>query len=151
MRFFISMFVSILMLTVLVGCGEDEDNWVGKWQLHSIDDQTVEQVLNESIQTEVEVKKNEWEFHDNDTWDSEFEAESQVENVAVQQTSDLKLALKGSYTLSGSDYTLIISNVTQQQQLLFSKSRNTGTWVRSGSTLTLNNDDDKVFTFKIDD
>ena len=147
MRFFIS----ILMLIVLIGCGEDEDNWVGKWRLHSIDDKTVEQVLNESTQTEVEIKKNEWEFHDNDTWDSEFEAETQVENVAVQQTSDLKLALRGSYTLSGSNYTLIISNVTQQQQLLFSKSRNTGTWVRSGSTLTLNNDDERVFTFKIDD
>ena len=148
---FVSMFVSILMLIVLIGCGEDEENWVGKWRLHTIDDETVEQVLNVSAQTEVEVKKNEWEFHDNDTWDSEFEAETKLESVAVQQTRDIKLTLKGSYTLSGSDYTLIISNVTQQQQVLFSQSRNTGTWERSGSTLTLNNDDDRVITFKIDD
>lgn len=148
---FVSMFVGILVLIVLIGCGGDEDNWVGKWRLHTIDDKTVEQVLNEGTQTEVEVKKNEWEFRDDDTWDSEFEAETKVENVAVQQTTDLRLALKGSYTLSDSNYTLTISNVTQQQQLLFSKSRNTGTWVRSGSTLTLNNDDERVFTFKIDD
>ena len=148
---FVSMFVSILLLILLIGCGEDEDNWAGKWRLHTIDDQTVEQVLNVSAQTEVEIKKNEWEFHDNDTWDSEFEAETKLESAAVQQSTDLKLALKGSYTLSGSNYTLIISNVTQQQQVLFSQSRNTGTWERSGSTLTLNNDDDRVITFKIDD
>lgn len=148
---FVSMFVSILMLIVLIGCGDDEDNWVGKWQLHSIDDKTVEQVLNESTQTEVEIKKNEWEFHDNDTWDSEFEAETKLESAAVQQTRSIKLTLKGSYTLSGSNYTLIISNVTQPQQVLFSQSRNTGTWERSGSTLTLNNDEGRVTTFKIDD
>ena len=148
---FVSMFVSILVLIVLIGCGSDEDNWVGKWRLHTIDDETVEQVLNVSAQTEVEIKKNEWEFHDNDTWDSEFEAETKLESAAVQQTRDIKITLKGSYTLSGSNYTLIISNVTQQQQVLFSQSRNTGTWERSGSTLTLNNDDDRVITFKIDD
>ena len=144
------IFVIFLTLTVLTGCGDDEDTWEGDWRLHTIDNRTVEQILNEGRQTEVEEKKNDWHFHE-DTWDFEFEAEIKVENVAVEQTTKLKVELNGTYTLSGDRYTLTITNITEQESVLFSKERTTGTWTRSGSTLTLNGSDGRDITFKADD
>ena len=118
MRF---LLLSFMFLSVLIiGCGDSEhEEWVGTWDLHTIDGESYVGF--------------EWVFNDDGTWEIRFLGIS----FDRFEIDDLD-AFVGTYTVSGANYT-----IETEGSLPIS-----GTWVISGSTLTLIDNDGTVTVLK---
>ena len=138
----------------IIGCGgddsgdangADDNGWAGTWSLETFDGQTLEQVLEQELATEgttVSIVTNNWIFNNDGTLEAEiaFKLGNQGGDSAIAITSSIKTT--GTYSLSDSNYTLTLEEIP-----IDSLKESTGTWSRSGNTLTLNSDDGNTIGF----
>ena len=154
------------------GCGDDDDNeWVGTWSLETVDGESIQaqfealELLFESLAEafegdEVDIDlsyTDDWTFDDDGTWDRKVTMVAPNEDNVVETTS---FEVIGTYSLSDSNYTLKVTNVTDLEgSRAFSDDIDigndfgpgtveTGTWLINGNTLTLQGDTGQVLGFK---
>ncbi len=146
---------------------EDNDDWIGTWEVESIDGEILEQSLAEleqSIREEVEdleidffITANDWIFDDDGTmdWELGMKFEAKEEGFGLLWEGSLKII--GIYTVVGFVYILepilvagtgIFEEFVEQEGPIGPTDRETGTWSRKGNTLTLNSDDGSTIVLK---
>ena len=142
----------------ITGCGGDDDDneWVGTWSLESIDGETLEQVLaeGEELGIDFSIDPNRWTFDDDGTMEVEFGVEFKAEEQGFVISGQGSIKIIGTYSLSGSSYTLTPTEV--EGTGLFEGTlppigptdEGTGTWSREGNTLTLNDADGSTLVLK---
>ncbi len=137
----------------VVGCGseDDENDWVGTWAIESIDGQSLEQALaadfgEESIN--FSIVTNNWTFNDDGMMDADFAVKVEVKEGGTEFSLQSSVKFMGTYSLSGSSYTLTITTEGEAPTFFGGADEDTGTWSRSGNTLTINSDDGEVIVFK---
>jgi len=141
----------VVLIIGIIGCGseDDENDWGGTWELESIDGESFEQTLGEEGANVaiVTIVTNSWTFNDNGTIEAEFIFELEYAEGGSELSAKLSRKLMGTYSLSGSNYTLTIT--TEEEISFFGDTdEDTGTWSRSGNTLTLNSDGGSTIVFK---
>ena len=151
----------------LSGCGDDEgsNDWVGTWKLDTVDGESFEQEMLEAYAEEDDgiefsVIANTWTFDDNGTFEMEFAFSYEIAEGGVQLEDINSLKMMGTYSLSGSDYTLTREKTTVSGALLTiafilagdteedEVDTDTGTWSRNGDTLTLTSEDGTIRVYK---
>ena len=150
--------ISVVLTIGIIGCGGDDDDneWVGTWAINSIDGESIEQTLaeGEELGIDFSIVPNTWTFNDDGTMDAEFgiEFEAKEEGFTISGSGGMRIT--GTYSLSGSRYTLTPTTVEGTGILEGEPSpiglsdKDTGTWSRSGNTLTLTSDDGSAIVFK---
>lgn len=83
--FWLVCLLSVLFIGV-IGCGDDDDNWVGTWYLASVAGHSWE-----------DLKPNTWTFYEDGTFEGQFGPDT----------------YSGIYFLSGSEYTMISDKHTR--------------------------------------
>ena len=158
-------FCAVLIIGI-IGCGGDDDDneWVGTWSLETVDGKNVQAqfeafaLLAQAFGEEVDISYiDAWTFDGDGTW--RREATLEVKLAADQAMTSTKIM--GAYSLSGSDYTLTVNDATLtaegNAELLEetdigsdfeSGYTETGTWSRTGNTLTLTSDAGMVLGLK---
>ena len=161
----VSLYAVLIM--GIIGCGgdDDENEWVGTWELVSVDGETFEQAIAEDeeleeLGIEFSLDPNSWTFNDDGTMEVEFGMEFQVDEEGLAFSLQGAVKMIGTYSLSGSSYTFRITEVVEVTGLFedfeeeelspidSTDDADTGTWFREGNTLTLNSDDGSTATFK---
>ena len=134
----------------IISCGGDDgySDWIGTWAVETVDGQSYEQFFQEAyeqffeeeLEEKVSVVTDNWTFNDDGTMEVE---------TAVRFSGEVSsLEMTGTYSLSGFNYTVTLT-VTKQTGLFdFSDNVDTGTWSRTGSTLTINSDDGTITVLK---
>ena len=145
---------AILIIGIISCGGDDDDNdWVGTWTMETIDGQSLEQSFEEDYgeeQINISIITNNWTFNSDGTMEAEFavkiEAKEGGSEISVQSSGKGT----GTYSLSGSNYILTVTMEVGGGLLgdEGSTDEDTGTWSRSGNTLTLNSDDGETIVFK---
>ena len=136
----------------IIGCGseDDENDWVGTWVIVTVDDQNFEQALEEEVGAEevnVSIITHIWTFNDDGTMESELSVKIEAKEGGSEISANISTQATGNYSLSGSNYILTIT--TEEGASFFGGTdEDTGTWSRSGNTLTLNSDDGTTIVFK---
>ena len=151
----------------LSGCGDDEgsNDWGGTWKLDTVNGESFEQSMLEAYAEEDDgiefsVIANTWTFDDNGTFEMEFAFSYEIAEGGVQVEDINSLKIVGTYSLSGSNYTLtrekttvsgglftiafILAGDTEEDEV----DTETGTWSRKGDTLTLTTEDDVTNVYK---
>ena len=158
-------FCAVLIIGI-IGCGGDDDDneWVGTWSLETVDGKNVQaqfeafELLAQAFGETADISYiDTWTFDDDGTW--RREATLEVKLAADQAMTSTKIM--GAYSLSGSNYTLTVNDVTviaegdvdfleeaDVETDFESGDIETGTWSRKGDTLTLTSDDGHVLGFK---
>ena len=156
------------VLTIgIIGCGGDDDDneWVGTWELVSVDGETFEEAIadeeGEELGIEFSIDPNSWTFNDDGTMEVEFGVEFEVDEEGLAFSLQGAVKMIGTYSLSGDSYTMKITEVVEVTGLFedFEEEElspidstdddaDTGTWHREGDTLTLNSDDGSIVVFK---
>ena len=147
------------VLTIgVTGCGGDDDDneWVGTWELDTIDGASVEQTLSEGEELGIDfsITANEWTFNDDGTMEAEFGMKFEVKEEGLEFSGQGSTKMMGTYSLSGSTYTLTPTEVEGtgffegEVEPIGPTDENTGTWSRAGNTLTLTSDDGEVIVLK---
>ena len=146
--------LSVALIIGIIGCGGDDDDndWVGTWEIDTVDGQSFEQTFDEELgegEINVSVVNNNWTFNDDGT----IEAETQIKIEGGQDGSEITATISqnatGTYSLSGSTYTLTLEiTINFFGETETETDEDTGTWSRSGNTLTLNSDDGETIVFK---
>ena len=138
----------------IIGCGgddDDENDWVGTWEIESIDGENYEQFLAEEAGAEgvnVSIVTNNWTFNDDGTMEAELTVKIEAKEGGTEFSLQSSVKLMGTYSLSGSNYTLTITTEGEETTFFGGTDEDGGTWSRSGNTLTLNSDDGEVIVFK---
>ena len=137
---------TVLIIGIISCGGDDDDNdwggtwaaddnqWAGTWAVESINGLNYEMFwasLGSSVTT------NNITFHDDGT----FDIEVTIEGLATTKSM-------GTYSLSGSNYTASGFNVSTTAAEETGSDESTGTWSRSGNTLTINSNDGTTIVFK---
>ena len=145
--------ISAVLIIGIIGCGgdDDENEWAGTWEIESIDGESLEQSLaadfgEESIN--LSIATNNWTFNSDDTMEAEFAVKIEAKEGGTEFSLQSSVKLMGTYSLSGSNYTLTITTEGEATTFFGSADEDTGTWSRSGNTLTLNSDDGSTIVFK---
>ena len=147
-------FYAILIIGI-IGCGGDDDDneWVGTWSLETIDGESLEQDFGDA-EIDFDITANEWTFDDDGTMEVEFGMKFEVKEQGLAFSGEGSMKITGTYSLSGSNYTLTPTNVEGtglfegDVEPVGPTDEDTGTWSRAGNTLTLNSDDGEVIVFK---
>ena len=165
-RLFLWLVSLCAALTIgIIGCGGDggdgddggDTDWVGTWSLESVDGTNIRQQLDQFEQLAGvfgQVLKitfaDDWTFDDDGTWHRETAYE--VDEGDGPEASSFEGW--GTYSLSGSDYSLTVTEVTGEVEtdaidieLHFEDLAN-GTWSISGDTLTLTGDGGSTVSLK---
>ena len=151
-----------VLISGIIGCGGDSDSevnsdWVGTWSLESVDGTNIRQQLDQFEQLAVTFGQlltitfaDEWTFDDDGTWHRETTYEVD-EGSGPEATS---IEGWGTYSLSGSNYSLTVTEVTGEVEtgaidieLHFEDLAN-GTWSINGDTLTLTGDGGSAVSLK---
>ena len=150
--------LGVVLIIGIIGCGGDGDtDWVGTWSLESVDGTNIRQQLDQFEQLAGafgQVLKitfaDDWTFDDDGTWHRETIYEVD-EGDGSEGTS---IEGWGTYSLSGSDYSLTVAEVTGEVEtdaidieLHFEDIAN-GTWSINGDTLTLTGDGGSTVSLK---
>ena len=140
------------------GCGgdDDENEWVGTWAIDSTDGESIEQTFaeGEELGIDFSIDPNRWTFNDDGTMDVEFGVAFETEEQGFVISGQGSIKIMGTYSLSGSNYTLTPTTVEGTGILegepppIAATDTDTGTWSREGDTLTLNSDDGSTIVFK---
>ena len=160
-------FCAVLIIGI-IGCGGDDDDdnneWGGTWAMETVDGKNVQaqfeafELLAQAFGETADISYiDTWTFDDDGTW--RREATLEVKLAADQAMTSTKIM--GAYSLSGSDYTLTVNDATLtaegNAELLEetdigsdfeSGYAETGTWSRTGNTLTLTSDAGMVLGLK---
>ena len=161
-------FCAVLIIGI-ISCGgddneADDNEWVGTWAVETIDGENIQvqfeaiELLAEAFGEERDISYTDnWTFDDDGTWHREVTMK--VETADDRETASSEFM--GTYSLSGSDYTITVNDVTviaegdvdfleeaDAETDFESGDIETGTWSRNGDTLTLTSDDDEVIVFK---
>ena len=153
---------NVIFIIGIIGCSGDGDSegdtdWVGTWSLESVDGTNIRQQLDQFEQLArafgqvLEISfADDWTFDDNGTWHRETIYEVD-EGDGSEGTS---IEGWGTYSLSGSDYSLTVAEVTGEVEtdaidieLHFEDIAN-GTWSINGDTLTLTGDGGSTVSLK---
>ena len=146
------------VLTIgIIGCGGDDDDneWVGTWAIESSDGVSIEQAFVEGFGFEegeegidLSLVTNSWTFNSDGTMEAELAIKFEVKEQGLELFSgEGSIKMMGTYSLSGSSYTLIPIEVEGtgllegEAEPVGPTDEDTGTWSISGNTLTLNYDD----------
>lgn len=130
----------------IIGCGRDDDNsdWIGTWAVETVDGQAYEQAFEEERGEKASIVTNNWTFNGDGTIEA---------GVAVRISGEVSsVKMMGTYSLSSSNYT-ITTTVTEGTGFFLEGATDdtevdTGTWSRTGRTLTLNSDDGSIIVLK---
>ena len=143
-----------VLIIGITGCGGDDDDsdWVGTWSIDTVDGQSYEQAFEEEG-VKASIVTNDWTFNSDGTMEAELAAKFEVTEEGLELSGKVSMKAVGTYSLSGSNYTLTIT--TEGEGTGFwgemdgpTTDEDTGTWSRKGNTLTLNSDDDTTIVFK---
>ena len=151
--FFWLVTLCVSLIIGVVGCGGDSDDneWVGTWAIESVDGENLEQSLGEEG-ANISIVTNSWTFNDNGTMEAEFAMKFEVTEQGLEISGEGSMKMMGTYSLSGSGYTLTPTEVEGtglfEGEVVGPTDEDTGTWSRSGNTLTLNSDDGSTTVFK---
>ena len=124
------------------------NEWLGTWAVESIDGENIESWIAEMDELGIDVSvANSWTFNEDGTMELElgfkFEAKGEGFEISEQGSTNMR----GTYSLSGSNYTLAATEVEvtgfleEEPPSIDPTDEDTGTWSRSGNTLILNGDD----------
>ena len=148
----------VVLIIGMVGCGGDDDDneWVGTWEIESVDGQNVEQNFAEGFgdaETDLSITANDWTFDSDGMMEVEFGMKFEVKEGGFELSGEGSIKIMGTYTLSGSNYTLTPTELEgtglfEGETTVFGSDEDTGTWSRSGNTLTLNSDDGSTIVLK---
>ena len=163
-RSFLWLFSIWAGLTIgIIGCGgDDEDNeWGGRWAIATVDGESLEQDFADDFgdaEIDFEITPNEWTFNNDGTMEIEFGLKFESKEQGLEISGEGSMKITGTYSLSGDSYTLTPIHAEGTglfEDLLEGEvpavgptDEETGTWSRSGNTLTLNSDDGSVLVFK---
>ena len=147
------------VLTIgIIGCGGDDDDneWVGTWAIESIDGESIEQAFaeGEELGIDFSLVANSWTFNNDGTMEAELGIKFEVKEEGLAISGQVSMKIMGTYSLSGSNYTLTPTEVEGtglfegDVEPIGPTDEDTGTWSRSGNTLTLNSDDGSTIVFK---
>ena len=139
----------------IIGCGGDDDDneWVGTWILESIDGETFEQAFAEEG-VDISVDPNSWTFNGDGTMEVEFGIKAELKEEGLEIAAQGAMNMTGTYALSGPNYTLTPTEVKgtglfyEDVEPVGPTDEDTGTWSRTGNTLTLNSDDGTTIVFQ---
>ena len=150
-----------VLIIGVVGCGseDDENEWVGTWAIESIDGESLEQGFAEDEEfgdadIDFSITANEWTFNNDGTMEAEFGMKFALEEQGLAFSGEGSMKITGTYSLSSDSYTLTPINVEGtglfegDVEPVGPTDEDTGTWSRSGNTLTLNSDDGSTIVFK---
>ena len=144
-----------VLIIGITGCGgdeaDDDNDWVGTWEIDTIDGQSLEQVLAEDLEEEsinFSIVTNNWTFNSDETMDAEFAVKLEVKEGDTEFSVQSSVKVMGTYSLSGSNYTLTITTEGEATTFFGGADEDTGTWSRTGDTLTINSDDGNTIVFK---
>ena len=154
--FFWLVTLCVSLIIGVVGCGGDSDNdddgWGGTWAIESVDGQSYELFLKEDFggdEVDVSVVANEWTFNDDGTLEAENKIKIEGGAGGSEITATISQNATGTYSLSGSSYTLTLEiTINFLSEAETETEEDTGTWSRTGNTLTLTSDDGEIITFK---
>ena len=147
----VSIWAVLIIGTIGCGSDDDENDWGGTWAIESIDGENYEQFLAEEAGAEgvnVSIVTNTWTFNDDGTMEAELTVKIEAKEGGTEFSLQSSVKLMGTYSLSGSNYTLTITTEGEETTFFGGTDEDTGTWSRSGNTLTLNSDDGEVIVFK---
>ena len=150
-----------VLIIGIIGCGseDDENEWVGTWAIESIDGESLEQGFAEDEEfgdadIDFSITANEWTFNNDGTMEVEFGMKFALEEQGLAFSGEGSMKITGTYSLSSDSYTLTPTNVEGtglfegDVEPVGPTDEDTGTWSRSGNTLTLNSDDGSTIVFK---
>ena len=141
-----------VLIIGIIGCGgDDNDNeWGGTWEIETIDGQSLDQSFaeGEELGVDISIVTNSWTFNDDETMEAEFAVKLETKEGGSEFSVQSSVKLMGTYSLSGSNYTLTITTEGEATTFFGGADEDTGTWSRSGNTLTLNSDDGETIVFK---
>ena len=151
---------AVLIIGTL-GCGRDDDNWVGTWSLETVDGQSYEQLFAEDFGEEdinASLVTNNWTFNSDGTMELEVAMKFTGEVDGVDASVNISSEATGTYSLSDANYTLTITSGTTiittpegtetESFTAEDADTDTGTWSREGSTLSIFSDDGDILVFK---
>ena len=167
---FISLWISLLMIGI-TGCGGDDNNegeandneWVGTWTLESIDGENLEQIFAEEFEfneTDLDASTDltyELTFDNDGMMEIEYTVKFEAKGEGLNFSGEGTMKMTGTYAISGSNYTITPMNVEVtgvfkdlglEEESDGSLDEDTGTWSRTGDTLTLNSDEGSVIVLK---
>ncbi len=149
----------VVLIIVSIGCGGDEDDneWVGTWAWETIDGQSFDRSFVEEFGEEgvdVSIVTNNWIFDKDGTVEAEIALKFEVEEEGLKLSGQGSMNMIGTYSLSGSNYTLTPIAVEgtgilkEEVEPVGPTDEDTGTWTKKGNTLTLSSDDGTTIVFK---
>ena len=149
-------FVSLCAVLIIgiIGCGGDDDDnneWGGTWAMETVDGQSLEQSFSGDFGEDginVSITTNNWTFNDDGTMEAEIGLKIEAKEGSSEISANISTKATGTYSLSGSNYTLTITTEGEETGFFGDTEEDTGTWSRKGSTLTLNSDDGETIVFK---
>ena len=122
----------------------DASEVIGRWAVQSIDGDPIDKVFgdDELFEGAEILGVSEWTFYDDGRWHWVTAFETGTEDPF---SSSFSFKIGGTYTITGSSYTLIFDEETiALLEIEPSDATTTGTWIKVGSTLTLSHDDGTV-------
>ena len=122
----------------------DASEVIGRWAVQSIDGDPIDKAFEEAELFEgAEILGvSEWTFYDDGRWHWVTAFEIGTEDPF---SSSFSFRIGGTYTITGSSYTLIFDEETiALLEIQPSDATTTGTWIKAGSTLTLSHADGTV-------
>ena len=149
-----TLFIVVLMLT-LCGCEAfvdtvvtqpEENELVGVWTVESIDGQTLQMAIPEA--QDLVDYFNIWTFFPDGRYEWIWGWTPGPNADGVFFSSPVYFSIDGTYTLQGSRFTLKVTESTAFFDIPDPDEGMSGTWVRKGSTLTLNYDAGTVIVLK---
>ena len=119
--------------------------WLGKWEVESIDGQPAEQNLGERLNPDIFI-----------SWNYTFYDDGRFESKILQDTGKgiMTTTVSGTYQISGNIYTTrttsAIASINETSMPIpeVGDLHQTGTWSRSGDTLTLIPDGSSIKALK---
>ena len=122
--------------------------WVGTWSWETVDGQSLKEALEEDG-SNVYITANSWIFNDDGTMEAELATTIEAEEQGLGFSTQIVLKFTGTYSLSNSNYTLImrIEGITALGPIS-DMDEDTGRWHREGTTLILFSDTGETLLFK---
>ena len=121
---------------------DDASGVIGSWAVHTFEGDPVDEVFDDVFEGAEIVGVSKWTFYDDGRWNwvTAFET-----GTGDPLSGSFSFAIGGTYTITGSSYTLIFDEETiARHEIEPSEAITTGTWMRADSTLTLSHDDGTV-------